>query len=99
MSSAFHHVQRVRDEVQHGLDGVLLSTAGGLGEAEVEALLETDGAALDLALQGDYLLDALRAISTEQVSIENSGPSTPAVFRPTGGDSYVHVIMPMHAPK
>ena len=39
--------------------------------------------------------DVLQALDAGQIALETTGPSSPGVFRPIGGDNYTQVIMPM----
>lgn len=65
-------------------------TVGGL-----DAIIEGDPA--HIAFNAKYLADVLSVLSTSQVGLEVTSPSSPGVIKPVGNDdNYTHVIMPMH---
>ncbi len=67
----------------------------GGGEEALPAAVE--GAALEIAFNGRYLVDVLSAIGSPQTALEMTTPSSPGVFRPVGTDAdFTHVVMPMH---
>ncbi len=57
-----------------------------------------DGPGGHMALNVNYLADALSAITTPQVALEMEGALRPAVFKPVGAEGFVLVIMPMNLP-
>lgn len=61
--------------------------------SEVDA--EVEGEESKIAFNNRYLLDVLNVLEEEQVALETSSPSSPGVFRPVGGGSWIHVVMPM----
>lgn len=66
------------------------------GEAKEEVpMIGADGE-IEIAFNGRYVVDALKAVHGEGVRIEMTESSRPAVFRPADdGDGYFCVIMPM----
>ena len=80
------------------------------GELEVQAQAAEVGdhdAALPARIEGDevqvafnarYLLDALQAIDSDDVSLGFNGPLQPAVLRPVGRDDFLCIIMPVRVP-
>jgi DNA polymerase-3 subunit beta len=54
-----------------------------------------DGAAIEIAFNGRYLLDVLAAVMTEDIEIEMSGALSPGTVRPGGDADYLYVLMPM----
>ncbi|MSQ27026.1 MAG: DNA polymerase III subunit beta [Dehalococcoidia bacterium] len=80
-----------------GLPGKLVVSARseevGDNTGEMDAVV--DGDASKIAFNGRYLTDVLAELSTGQVALETTSPSSPGVFRPIGADDYTHVVMPM----
>ncbi len=66
------------------------------GESKEEVpMVATDGS-IEIAFNGKYVVDALKAVPGEGVRIEMTESSRPAVFRPADDeDGYFCVIMPM----
>jgi DNA polymerase-3 subunit beta len=41
------------------------------------------------------LMDALKVIQEEKIALELSGPLSPGLMRPVGGEDYTYIIMPI----
>ncbi len=76
-------------------EGLTLSSrAPEMGEAEIKvALVSYAGEPMDIGFNPQMILDALKVVDTEQVTLELKGPTRPIVLR-TGPD-FLYVIMPM----
>ncbi|MEB3245344.1 MAG: DNA polymerase III subunit beta [Vampirovibrionales bacterium] len=59
----------------------LMANNPELGDSKDEMDVRYEGAALDIAFNYKYVIDALRAIDTERVRLETNGALAPAVFR------------------
>ncbi len=66
-----------------------------LGSDESTILVELDGRENKIALSSTYLIDFLSRLSNEKVMIELSDKMHPAVFRLSGGEPFLHLIMPL----
>ncbi|MDQ7029404.1 MAG: DNA polymerase III subunit beta [Ardenticatenia bacterium] len=67
----------------------------GSGKEVLPAAVE--GAPLEIAFNGRYLMDVLGVVGSPQVALELTTPSSPGVFKPVGSEmEFVHVVMPMH---
>ena len=66
-----------------------------IGAAQEEIPASYDGEELATGFNARYLLDALGAMETEEVSIDMSDPLAPGLFEPVDGGRYKCVIMPM----
>lgn len=77
---------------------VVVSARSDAGHSSSEVTAELQGEGLRAAFNARYLLDALGAIRSagEATLLALSTPGAPGVLRPTVGDSYLHLIMPMH---
>jgi DNA polymerase-3 subunit beta len=76
----------------------IFSSISDTGESEETLPTTYDGAALEIGFNAQYLLDFLRAVSQEQVSISFKDPHSAAEVRPAGegdGSRYRYVVMPM----
>ena len=63
-----------------------------------EVAIEYDGPPVAIGLNARYLLDALGAMTTEDVNLGVSGELDPAMLRPSAAEAqgdYMAVIMPM----
>jgi len=78
------------------------------GEVEISGQSEETGSSqsvLDATIEGEdliiafnvrYLREVLDVISTPNVALETTKPTSPGVIRPVGEEEFLHVIMPMH---
>lgn len=78
---------------------VVSATSSELGsnQGELEATIE--GGPIEIAFNGRFLAEALAVIDSAEVALETSTPASSGVLRPVGGESFMHVIMPMHISK
>lgn len=65
----------------------------GANESEIEA--KTEGEKLEIAFNYRFLLDFLNVVEGDEIIFEAGGPLAPGVFKPTGDDSFLHIIMPV----
>ncbi len=77
-------------------DGLTLSSrAPEMGEAEISVdLPKYDGEAVEIGFNPAYVLDALKVITADQVTLDMKAPNKPGVLR-TGPD-FLYVIMPVN---
>jgi DNA polymerase-3 subunit beta len=73
----------------------LTSKSEGMGDAKEEAQIVKEGGDITISFNVHYLLDAAQAVETEDVRIEMTEDNRAAVIKPTEGDDYLCVIMPM----
>ncbi|MGQ9729738.1 MAG: DNA polymerase III subunit beta [Candidatus Zipacnadales bacterium] len=66
-----------------------------LGQVMEEISAEVEGDHISVAFNARYLLDAISVINADKVYFELSGPLNPGLLRPTNGEDYIYVLMPM----
>jgi DNA polymerase-3 subunit beta len=66
-----------------------------MGEAKEEMDVIYKGEEIAIAYNAKYVLDVLKNVGTEKVSIELTQPLSPGILRPKGDTDYLCVIMPM----
>lgn len=67
-----------------------------IGEERTTVPIQLEGATNIIALNTDYVLDVLGAISGEEkVKIELEGKINPAVFKKEKSEDFVHLVMPL----
>ena len=66
-----------------------------MGEAKEEIDVVYKGEEISIAYNAKYVLDVLKNVGTEKVSIELTQPLSPGILRPQGDTDYLCVIMPM----
>lgn len=65
-----------------------------VGEERAEVAIKIEGENNKIAINSNYLLDVLSHLK-ENVAIEMSEKLTPVVVRPTKGEDYLYIIMPL----
>ena len=73
------------------------SSVSDTGESEESIPVEYNGPAVEIGFNAQYLLDFMRAVSSEQVAFHFKDPHSAGEMRPAGekADNYRYVIMPM----
>lgn len=80
------------DEATQGLS--IRSVASQLGENTANAEAKVTGTGV-ITLNSRYLLDALHALSGDEVLFAFNGKLEPTVLRDPASDDYTHIIMPL----
>lgn len=72
------------------------TSATEIGEEKTTLQVKVEGTANEIALNADYVLDVIGALSGEEsIQLELDTKMTPAVFRSTSGSGFIHLIMPL----
>jgi DNA polymerase-3 subunit beta len=74
---------------------IIRSQTPQVGEAREEIDINYSGPEIRTAYNARYILDVLRNISSEEVSLELNDALSPGVIRPVSKEEYLCVIMPM----
>ncbi|HEC21173.1 MAG TPA: hypothetical protein ENI70_01510, partial [Candidatus Peregrinibacteria bacterium] len=75
---------------------VITTPATQIGEEEAKIKASVEGDENTIALNAEYLTDALNSFSTKEVAIGMVDKMTPALVRPSDKeDKYLHIIMPL----
>lgn len=77
---------------ENGLDIQSNSDMGNLNE---NLPVEITGDPLKIAFNCNYFIDALKAISEEEVVLEFTTAVSPCVIRPVDGDYFIYLILPV----
>lgn len=65
------------------------------GEGEITLDTEIDGENNEIALNSQFLLEALGSIGKDKVVIEIGDKIAPVILKPKDGKGYTHIIMPL----
>jgi DNA polymerase-3 subunit beta len=76
-----------------GIELTVITTDWGTATEEVDAKYE--GAEMTVAFNPAYLIDGVEAIPTDDVVLETLDALKPATLRPTEGDEYLYLLMPV----
>lgn len=85
----------IRIEVK-GAKLLVIASAPDVGN--INEVIDADikgGEKAQVAFNARLIMDALKVISEEKIVLELSGPLSPGVLRPVGGEDYTYIIMPI----
>jgi DNA polymerase-3 subunit beta len=90
-------IVRIQVEPGDGVPGKLTISARAeeIGEHRGDIDVKVEGEASKIAFNSRYLQDVLQVLTSDEVTLETTSPSSPGVIRPKGDEGYVHVVMPM----
>lgn len=72
---------------------VLTGRAAETGEGKVELAIEYDYDDLEVGFNPHYVLEALRVVGAEEITLELKATNTPGVLR--SGEDFLYVVMPV----
>ena len=82
-----------------GEDMIYLSSVTAIGNASDQCPAEGSGGDLHIGFNHRFLMDALKAVPTEQARLLMGTPSTPCIIVPTedaaGEESYLFMVLPV----
>ncbi|MBM2810770.1 MAG: polymerase beta subunit, partial [Chloroflexi bacterium] len=73
----------------------VLASSAEMGDNEGQLDASVEGDEIQIAFNGRYLREALEAVSTGEIALEISGPTSPGLLKPVSATGHLHVIMPM----
>ncbi|HET6915624.1 MAG TPA: DNA polymerase III subunit beta [Acidimicrobiales bacterium] len=76
-----------------GIELTVITTDWGTATEDVDAKYE--GAEMTVAFNPNYLIDGVEAISGDDVVLDTLDALKPATLRPTEGDDYLYLLMPV----
>jgi DNA polymerase-3 subunit beta len=65
------------------------------GQATEDLDAKYEGAEMVVAFNPNYLIDGLEALVGDEVQLETLDALKPATLRPTEGDDYLYLLMPV----
>jgi DNA polymerase-3 subunit beta len=73
---------------------VLNSRSPESGEATINFPCKFEGADIEIGFNPQFLVDALRVVDTDEISLELTAPNRPGLLK--GGPNFLYVIMPVN---
>lgn len=83
----------VKLEISHNL--VVITANAEMGTAYEEVIVELEGEDLNIAFNPRYLIEALKVIEEEKVTIQFTTSLSPCILKPLEGDSFKYLILPL----
>jgi len=89
-------VEKIRTAVKMILhnDHILLSCQTPLGNSSDVVSIKDGSEGLEIGFNNKYIIDALRVIDDEEVTLNFNGPLNPCVILPKGEGNYLSMILP-----
>ncbi len=69
--------------------------AQDVGSGSETLAAQLSGEAIEIAFNVRYVLDGLKVIGSERVTLRCNGPTTPAVLTPLGEEAFTYLVMPV----
>jgi DNA polymerase-3 subunit beta len=76
-----------------GIELTVITTDWGTATEDVDAKYE--GAEMTVAFNPNYLIEGVEAITGDEVALDTLDALKPATLRPTEGDEYLYLLMPV----
>jgi DNA polymerase III subunit beta len=73
----------------------LMADTPDVGNSKDMVPVHYDGEALQIAFNYKYVLDALKVMDSEEVSMETNGSLAPTLFKAKEDESYLCLVMPV----
>jgi DNA polymerase-3 subunit beta len=74
---------------------IISANTEGLGEARDVVEIDYAGEEMEIAYNPQFLSDVLRNIGSDEVFLELTNSLNPCLIRPTTGEDYISIVMPM----
>ena len=68
------------------------------GNVKEEIIVEKSGNDLEIGFNSKFVLDVLKVIDDEQISLNFKSGVSPCVVKPVEGDNYEYLILPVRIP-
>lgn len=76
-----------------GIELTVITTDWGTATEDVDAKYE--GAEMTVAFNPNYLIEGVEAVAGDDIALETLDALKPATLRPTDGDEYLYLLMPV----
>lgn len=84
----------VRQNIQESVMKIT-AQSNDVGQVEESVAIEKEGENIEIAFNARYLLDVLKALDSERIIIEYSGPLSPALFKTEDKNDYLYLVLPI----
>ena len=69
-----------------------------IGSVKEELDIQLDGDDIEIGFNPRYLIDALKVMDSEKITIEMTTAVSPCVMKPTNTNSYLYLVLPVRMP-
>ncbi len=78
-----------------GSGSMVVRVSSQIGRMEEELSVDCQGEEVELHINSRFIMDFLRAVSTEEITIDFHGKTGPVIFRLPGDESYLYLVLPI----
>lgn len=76
-------------------DSLIIKSNTDIGSVREEIVISKTGKDIDIDFNPRYFIDALKVIDEDEVSISFNGNMGPCVIKPTQGDEFAYLVLPL----
>lgn len=76
-------------------DKLIITSKSEEGNVKEEIFIEKEGEDLDIGFNSKYILDVLKIVSDEEISMEFNNSISPCILKPVEGDHYLYLVLPV----
>ncbi|WP_034425370.1 DNA polymerase III subunit beta [Thermanaerosceptrum fracticalcis] len=76
---------------------IVVSSRSELGQGYEQIAVEQEGEPVNISFNARYLIDVLKNVEAEMVTIEFTGPLSPGIVRPADSDNFLYLILPVRS--
>ena len=76
-------------------NNMVITSRSEEGNVKEELFIDKEGTDLDIGFNSKYILDVLKVLDDEEISIEFNTSVSPCLIKPVEGDEYVYLILPV----
>jgi DNA polymerase-3 subunit beta len=89
-----NNVVKLRSDPEAGTV-TILADAKDVGRGSESLPVVAEGEPIEIAFDVRYLLDGLKAMTSDQVLLRCNAPTTPAVLEPVDKSAFTYLVMPI----
>ena len=82
-------------KISVGTDSIVLNSRSEEGNINESINAEIEGNELVIGFNSKYVMDVLKVLEDEEISIEMSSSTSAALIKPVEGDAYTYLILPV----
>ena len=76
-------------------DKIIITSRSEEGNVKEEVFIEKEGADLDIGFNSKYILDVLKVVSDDSISLEFNTSVSPCLIKPVEGKEYEYLVLPV----
>lgn len=76
---------------------IVISSQSDLGQGYEQLSIEFEGDPVAIAFNSRYLLDVLKIMESDMLSLEFTGPLSPCIMRPAESENFLYLLLPVRS--